>query len=475
MAAFLYLADTSGKEAAPLRHILAIIFNHHETERYHMISSNFIHFLRSSLLLLLVGSACLSTNGQKLSKAEKQILKQVEKNHPASVRFLEETVNINSGTYNPEGVRAAGTLYKKMLDEMGFTTRWVEMPDSLERGPHLIGEIKGNKKGKRVLLIGHIDTVFEPDSPFQRWTSQDSIATGPGVNDMKGGNMVIMYALKAMQEAGQLKDRNIIVILHGDEEAPGKPLSISRKDIVEAAQRSDIGLGFETGTGFNYATVARRGSSSWTLTVKGKQAHSSGIFNENIGAGAIYETARILNSFYQELQEENLTFNPGLVLGGTKVNIDSSGTQGSASGKTNLVANTTIVRGDLRFISEEQKERARAKMRAIVAENLPQTEASITFEDGYPAMPPTPGNQALLKQLSKVSTDLGQGEVVAYDPGKRGAADISFIAQYVDGLDGLGVMGTKAHAPGETVDLRTLEDIVKRTAILLHRLTTAEK
>lgn len=291
---------------------------------------------------------------------------------------------------------------------------------------------------------------------------------------MKGGNMVIVYALKALQEAGQLKDRNIIVLLHGDEESPGKPLSISRKDIVALARRSDIGLGFETGTGFNYATVARRGSSSWSLTVRGKQAHSSGIFSGHTGAGAVYETARILNRFYEELREENLTFNPGLILGGTQVTIDSTGTQGSASGKTNLVANTTLVRGDLRFISEEQKERARGKMRAIVAESLPHTQASITFADGYPAMPPTPGNEALLQELSRVSQDLGQGEVVAYDPGKRGAADISFIAQYVDGLDGLGVMGSKAHAPGETVDLSTLEDIVKRTAILLHRLSSAE-
>lgn len=438
-----------------------------------MLTSRFLPLLRLYFFLLLLCAPPLLTYGQQLSKAEKQILRQVEKNHAASVDFLEETVNINSGTYNPEGVRKAGVLYQKMLDEMGFATRWVEMPDSLKRGGHLIGEISGNR-GKRLLLIGHIDTVFEPDSPFQRWTAQDSIATGPGANDMKGGNMVMLYALKALQEAGQLKDKNIIVILHGDEESPGKPLSISRKDIVELAQRSDIGLGFETGTGFNYATVARRGSSSWTLSVEGKQAHSSGIFSEGTGAGAVYETARILNRFYKELREENLTFNPGLILGGTEVNMSESGTEGNASGKTNLVANTTIVKGDLRFISEEQKERARAGMKAIVAESLPQTEASITFEDGYPAMPPTAGNQALLKVLSQVGQDLGQGEVVAYDPGKRGAADISFIARYVDGLDGLGVMGSNAHAPGETVDLTTLEDIVKRTAILLYRLSEKE-
>jgi glutamate carboxypeptidase len=341
----------------------------------------------------------------------------------------------------------------------------------MKRGGHLIGEIKG-KKGKRLVLIGHIDTVFEPDSPFQKWEQKDTIAVGPGTNDMKGGNMVILYALKALQEAGQLKDRQIVVVLHGDEENPGSPLEISRKNLVEIAKRSDIALGYEGGTGFNYGTVARRGSSSWTLNVSGKQAHSSGIFSANSGAGSVYEASRILHRFYEEVQEENLTFNPGLILGGTQVRLDSSGTQGASAGKTNLVANTTIVKGDLRFLTEEQKERARAKMQAIVAQNLPLTQAQISFHDGYPAMPPTPGNLHLLQALSKVSVDLHQGEVKPWDPGKRGAGDISFVAQYVDGLDGLGVLGGNGHAPEEYVNLNSLQDIVKRNAILIYRLTT---
>jgi glutamate carboxypeptidase len=354
---------------------------------------------------------------------------------------------------------------------MGFTTRWVDMPADMNRAGHLIAEIKG-KKGKKLLLIGHIDTVFEPDSPFQKWEAKDSTATGPGANDMKGGNMVMLYALKAMYEAGQLKDRQITVVLHGDEENAGDPISESRKDIIEIAKRSDIALAFETGTGFSYATIARRGSSNWHLRVRGKQAHSSGIFTERVGAGAVYETARILNRFYEELQEKNLTFNPGIIVGGTQINVDSTGTQATASGKGNLVANITVVHGDLRFLSEEQKERARAKMKAIVAENLPHTQAEITFEDRYPAMPPTEGNLSLLKVLNKVSLDLGQGEVKPYDPGRRGAGDISFVAQYVDGLDGLGAMGGNAHAPGEYIDLTTLEPIIKRSAILIHRLSS---
>lgn len=410
----------------------------------------------------------------QVSKQEKQLLSIVEKNYEESVGFLENTVNINSGTHNIQGVKKVGMLYKTELDKLGFATRWIEMPNEMKRAGHLYAEIKGNV-GKRLLLIGHLDTVFEPDTLVQTWIRKDTVAAGPGTNDMKGGNMIIIYALKALKEAGLLKDRQVIVIMHGDEESSGKPISVSRKDIIEAAQRSDIALCFETGTGMDYATIARRGSSSWSLTVKGKQAHSGGIFNKNTGAGAIYEASRIIHRFYDELQEQHLTFSSGIILGGTQVAMDSTGTEGTVSGKTNIVPNTTIVKGDLRFISEEQKNKAREKMRAIVKESLPQTEAEITFTDGIPAMSPTQGNLNVLNLLSKVSQDLGQGEVKAYDPGLRGAGDISFVAQYLDCLDGLGAMGGGAHAPSEFINLKTLPAVEKRIAVMIHRITTPEK
>lgn len=423
---------------------------------------------------LLAAIALLSTQAfaqsSQLSKAELQILRNVEKNYEESVAFLEKTVNINSGTYNVDGVKKVGLIYKEFLDQLGFTTKWVDMPAEMKRAGHLIGEIKG-KKGKRLLLIGHIDTVFEPESNFLSWTRKDTLAWGPGVNDMKGGNMVLLYALKAMKDAGMLQDRQVIVILHGDEESAGRPIDISRKDIIEAAQRSDIALCFETGTGFNYATIARRGSSNWHLEVTGKQGHSSGIFTPNAGAGAVYEASRVLNRFYSDLQEQYLTYNPGIILGGTQLTTDTTGTEGSVSGKTNIIANTTVVNGDLRFISEEQKQRTREKMKAIVGESLPGTRSVITFSDGYPSMPPTDGNMEVLNRLSKVNVDLGLGEVKPYDPGRRGAGDISFVAQYLDCLDGLGAMGGNAHAPGEFINLKSLQNIEKRVALLCYRIT----
>ncbi|WP_420320137.1 M20/M25/M40 family metallo-hydrolase [Flagellimonas sp.] len=425
-----------------------------------------------SLCLLL----SITISAQKLSRAEKKIVASIEKNNSEAISFLEKVVNINSGTLNSEGVREVGMVFKDAFENINFETKWIEMPQEMDRAGHFFAETNGNK-GKKLLLIGHLDTVFEEDSPFQKFEMvNDSIAHAPGGNDMKGGDVIVLYALKALHENGLLKNAQIIVAFTGDEESTGKPLDISRKDLIEAAKRSDIALGFENSTGFNYATVARRGASGWELEVEGKRAHSSGIFNETVGAGAIFEISRILHEFYTEVKgEELLTFNPGTLLGGTFVNFDKSTSKGDVFGKSNVVAQKAMARGGLRFISEEQKERARAKMREIVNNNLPKTTANITFTDSYPAMKPTSGNNELLNVLNRVSLDLDQGEVLAYDPGKRGAADVSFVAEYVDCLDGLGTMGTGAHTPQETVNLNTIEALTKRTAVLIYRLINSKK
>ena len=421
--------------------------------------------------LLFIICFVLNVNSQKLTKIELKIIEKVKATHEESIDFLEKVVNINSGSLNPKGVRKVGNVFSNAFDDIGFDTRWIDMPKEMNRAGHLFASIKG-KKGKKLLLIGHLDTVFEENSPFQSFIRQDSIAFGPGANDMKGGNVVILYALKALNELNLLRNASITIAFIGDEESTGKPLSISRKDLIEAGKEADIALGYENASGFDYATIARRGASGWTVETQGVRAHSSSIFNEQVGAGAIFEMSRILNSFYEEVRgEKYLTFNPGTLLGGTFVNYNMKKSSGEVFGKSNVVAQKAIVSGGLRFISEEQKENTRSKMRKIVAQNLPQTTASISFNDSYPAMKPTEGNLALLAELDQVSKDLGQGGVKPYDPLKRGAADISFVADFTDGIDGLGTMGDGAHTPQETVNLNTMNALIQRSAILIYRLT----
>jgi glutamate carboxypeptidase len=427
--------------------------------------------MKRLLLCLLLPALCIPAYAQ-LSAPEKKAIAYINNHMDATMQLLAESVNINSGTLNIEGVKKVGALYARALERLGFTIEWVDAPDSLHRAGHLVATHTG-KKGKRLFLIGHLDTVFEPDMPAGPFTMlNDSTATGQGVNDMKGGNAVIIAALQALQAAGQLKDMNCIVYFTGDEERSGTPHAVARRDFIERAKTCDIALAFESAKNLNTVAAARRGSSGWVLNVTAKTGHSSGIFTASGGNGAIYEAARILNTFREQLSSEKyLTFNPGLIAGGSEIKADAQDARAEALGKTNIVSPAAKVTGDLRFLTEEQKNAAREKMKAIVAASLPGTQSSIQFSDGLPSMEPTPGNLRLVQEASKVTIDMGFGETIAGDPGARGAGDISDIAQYVDCLDGLGASGTGAHKAGETINLKEYPLLIQRAAVLMHRLS----
>jgi glutamate carboxypeptidase len=442
--------------------------------------SLFFSFLTTGLGFAL-SLPVVAQNAQPLSPAEKAMVAFIDAHEQESNALLEKLVEINSGTHNLEGVRAVGKIMMAELTELGFEVKWIPM-DEVERAGVMVAEHrcslgdgadskagpktdpkanpKTNRKtcGKRMLLIGHMDTVFEKTSPFQTYTVEGTIATGPGTNDMKGGLVDMLYALKAMQAAGVLKNAEITVVLSGDEEAHGEPASLSRRDMIAAAHHSDVALEFE-GTprmdGVFYGSVSRRSSITWHIRTTGETGHSAGIFNAERGYGAIYELARILDAFRTQLPEPYLTYNVGMVLGGSAVSVDAAGNNGTATGKDNVIAPAAYASGDIRTISNEQTERVEKKMEAIVAEHLAKTGAAISFGEGYPAMAPTAESRALLGILNGANASLGFGAMPELDPMKRGAGDISFVAGIVPGLAGIGATGEGAHAPGETIDLAT--------------------
>ena len=425
-------------------------------------------------LIAIACAACAAPSAiAQLSPTEQQIVAAVKERTQSAIQLLERAVNVNSGTMNPAGVREVGRIFRAEFDGLGFATRWAEMPPDMLRAGHLIATREGGQ-GKHLLLIGHLDTVFEKDSPVQPWVRSGNKVRGQGVSDMKGGDVVVIEALRALHRVGALDNTTISVIFTGDEERVGSPIEAARADMIALARKSDIALGFE-GTvkdrsGRDTATVGRRASSSWTLEVSGKQGHSGQLFSNSAGYGAVYEAARILNSF-RELIEPDLTFNPGVILGGTDVTYDDVPAKGGAYGKTNVIARTVFVKGDLRYLTAEQRERTHARMREIVAKNLPGTGAKIQFREAYPPMSPTPGNLAILKTYSNASADAGLGPIEALPPGLRGAGDVQFVAPLVDSLDGLGVTGTGSHSPDEDLEIDSIERATIRTAILLYRLT----
>jgi glutamate carboxypeptidase len=434
--------------------------------------------LRLALVLLAVGPFALvaqAAPAATLSPAERAIVASVDAHRAESLALLEQLVNINSGTHNFPGVRQVGDILRARFDALGFTTRWID-GTPFGRAGHLVAEHRG--PGPRLLLIGHLDTVFEPSSPFQRFTRiDDSTATGPGIIDMKGGDVIMMSALTALREAGVLASMHVVVVMDGDEEEAGQPIAAARAALVEAATGATFALGFEDGAGDpRSAVVSRRGATEWTLRTTGHAGHASQIFGAALGAGAVFEASRILHDFYRELGHEPLlAFSPGLVLAGSELSLGSAGTSGSASGKRNVVSRQAVVTGDMRTISPAQLAHAQAAMRAIVARHLPGTDASIAFDDAYPPMSPSEGNRRLLARYDRASRDIGAGPVVAVDPARAGAADISFVAALVPmKLDGIGLSGHDDHSATETADLRMLTVQAKRAALVMARVSRLE-
>lgn len=432
-----------------------------------------IQLLRVAFFLLLTlaaGGAAFA----RLSSPERKIVVAVDREAARNVALLERLVNQNSGSLNLIGVEKVGAMMRAELEPLGFVVQWMPMVETGRAG-HIVATHRGNGRGKRLLLIGHLDTVFEPDSPFQTFTLKGDKAQGPGSGDNKGGMVVMVAALRAMQSAGTLRAADIVVVLTGDEEDSGAPLETARRDLIAAGKVSDVALDFEglaQDEGKDMGSIARRGVSSWTVTVTAKSAHSGGIFSKAAGDGAIYALAQILTAFRNELPEPNVTFNTGLVTGGATASLDAGEIRATASGKTNIIPAIAVARGDLRTSSDAQTARVRTKMQAIVDRGFAGATAKIAFgNDGYPAMAPTPGNRVLLDQLNAVNRDLGLATMDPLDPLKRGAGDISFVARYVDGLVGLGVASQGDHTPAETVDLTTIPRQAKRAAILMSRLS----
>lgn len=421
-----------------------------------------------------------------LTAPEQKIAAAVDAHLAANQSFLEQLVNINSGTMNSAGVIAVKDQIQPRLEALGFHVRWVPMKSLTNRAGDLVAEhpcLAGEGKcGKRFLLIGHMDTVFEPASSFQKYAvlpgTDSKRATGPGISDMKGGLVIMLAALEALHDTGALDHTEIRIVLSGDEERTGNPVEIARRDMIAAAKESDIALEFEPSVPLSgpngeqdSISLGRRSSTTWHLETTGISGHSSQIFGDRLGYGAIYELARILDSFRRELREDGLTYSVGIVLGGATANSNSDQTGGDATGKANVIAAKAMATGDIRTLSNEQTERVESRMKAIIAQHLSKTNATISFDEGYPAMAATPANHELYTHWNDASIALGLGPVQEAGPMTRGAGDIAFVASYLPGLVGVGMIGEGAHAEGESAHLDSLVRQAKRNAIFIERLS----
>ena len=429
---------------------------------------------KSTIFVICAGLFCQPVLASRL--VENALVEHAGQELDSAKALLIKTVNINSGTMNFAGVKEVGDIMRQEYDALGFKTEWVDGSE-FNRAGHLVAtyESSTHPTGTKLLLIGHLDTVFAKDDNFQsaKEINSEHIA-GPGISDMKGGNVIMLAAIKSLKAQNMLQRLNIKVVLTGDEESSGRPLAKSKKALVDAAKWADVALGFEDADGdIRTAVTARRGAATWQVTTSGNAAHSSQIFTEKVGDGAIFEMARILQAFRLQLAElPLLSFNPGVIAGGTRVTPNKGGDEVTAFGKTNVVAQSATVKGGLRAASEEQLIEAQKIMQEVVSQHLAQTDATFTFDDGYPPMKETKGNKSLLAQYSQVSVDLGYGPVSAVNPRNAGAADISFTAGHVKmAIDGLGLMGDGGHTKDEVADMTTFKQNIEKTAVLMYRLS----
>ncbi|HMA51959.1 MAG TPA: M20/M25/M40 family metallo-hydrolase, partial [Magnetospirillaceae bacterium] len=260
----------------------------------------------AALLALAIAAPALADG---LSGDEKKIVSSVKSHHDESVALLEKLVNVNSGSLNIAGVTKIADMLRPEFEKLGLKVTWTPMGE-IGRAGHLVAEHHGGT-GKKILLIAHLDTVFEPDSPFQTFKRTGETVEGPGVSDIKGGVVVILDALQALKDAKLLDKANVTVFLSGDEEKPGHPLATARRDLIAAGKASDLALDFEAMSregDKDTIHIGRRGAIAWRLTATGASGHSSGVGKDG-GYGAVYEVARIVDEFRTQLAEPHLTYN----------------------------------------------------------------------------------------------------------------------------------------------------------------------
>lgn len=419
-----------------------------------------------SVVALVSGSAHSADNVEPtLTADERTMTAWLDGQEAAMLQLLERITNINSGSLNKPGINALATLFSDELRLLGFDITTLpgdvivtpSCPGSnytLDLTDHVLASKPG--KGTRLLLMGHLDTVFPLDSPFQTFSRVGDTVFGPGVADMKGGLVVMLYALKALHEAGELENISLSVLLNSDEEMGS--LS-SRRFLEEQAQLHDYGLVYES-SGANTMVRQRKGLGQARFVVHGKASHAGGAHAQ--GRSAIKELAyKIVEIERMTDYESGVTVNVGVINGGEA---------------RNTIAPCAEALVDLRYPESQQGVDAVTQFEQIF-----NTVFSYSVDSGEltteswtnlhrPPKIPTEQSDRLLDKTIAIGRLLGQ-ELGVSNSG--GGTDGSLTqAMGLPTLDSLGVSGSGAHSDREQASAASILQRAKLSAILMQRLST---
>jgi glutamate carboxypeptidase len=351
-------------------------------------------------------------------------------------------VNIDSGTYCPEGVNRVGVILQTVLEKCGY--EFTIYPQE-KYGTHRVGVKKGAGKG-RLLLVGHTDTVFpEGDAQKRPFRIENGRAYGPGVHDMKGGLVVMTAACEALQAARYNDFASITVLLNSDEEI-GSPTS--RTLIEEEAKKADYVFVFEPARTDRSLVTARKGVGMYSIAVEGRAAHAGA--DPQAGISAIEELAHKTIAMHQlNNYETGTTVNVGVFKGGTR---------------SNVVAEQAKADIDVRIFTPAEADRIDQALRDITnQEYLAGAKSILSGGLNRPPMVKDAGTIRLLELVKESGRELG---IQITDVASGGASDGNFTnAVGAPTIDSMGTVGGLAHGISEYSEVDSLLEKIKLTAL----------
>lgn len=375
----------------------------------------------------------------------KRVLKGEEED---MLLLLKQLVNIDSGSMNKAGIDKIGSLLGKKYEGLGFVVQTIEQS---KQGNHLVIHREGSKAAE-IMIVAHMDTVFRDGTAAERpFKIRGGRAYGPGVIDMKGSQVTLLYALKALSEQNPTALDNLVILLTSDEEI-GSPTS---KELIEKhTEGKKYALIMEPARQDGSLVTARRGAGEFALHVKGKAAHAG--IEPTAGRSAVEELAhKIVKLHKLTNHKKGISVNVGLIEGGSTVN---------------TVAPSAVAYIDLRISKVEQAKWLEKKISEICA--IPDVEGTtIELVGGIDRMPMVKNEQTigLLEEVKVVGSELG---IEIMDQATGGGSDASFTSvKGVATIDGLGPIGGKAHTDEEYLDISSLTERATLLAHLISRLT----
>lgn len=406
------------------------------------------------------------------AQQHQDMLRWIDAQHDRMIDAVTALANINSGTMNLAGLAAVASQLKERFETLGAPCEEIDLPLLVEidaRGNESTTKLgqalrfhkqphRHQPGAPRVFLCIHYDTVYSGDHPFQKCEKLDAnTLRGPGVTDAKGGIIVMLAALEAIERSPWRELIAWEVLLNPDEEigTPGSAHLLS-----EAASRHDIGLLFEPALETGGFAAPRKGSGNFTLIVRGKAAHAGRYFDQgrnamHLIAKAVVELAAVNG---MKIEHPGLTLNVGKIEGG---------------GPVNIVPDLAIARFNCRVATAQQQAFIEQKLEAMLSE--------LNAQDGYHAQlhgafhsPPKPIDAKTLSLLESLR-DSGKTLNLNLDWQPTGGVcdGNKLAAAGLANVDTLGPRGHSIHSENETLHLDSLTERAKLTALLLARIGKA--